>query len=148
MDNAVVPFPQRYLAESFPDIPLLLPVDADSGNESLASPNTTEVVWAVIAADIEKNLELILAERPATRTVYVVLGVSAQERNIVARIRAGPGRHAPGRRHGRAPGRRGVLSGQNGGPQPDRHGLTGRPVRGRAGSMPGRGAARLVRQSP
>ena len=86
MDSSAVPFYRRYLADSFRDVPLLVPVDADSGNESLASPNTTEVVWGVTAADIEKNLQLILALRPATRTVYVVLGVSAPERSSAARI--------------------------------------------------------------
>ena len=86
MDSAAVPFYRRYLAESFRDIPLLVPVDADSEEERRTPPHTTEVVWGVTAAGIEKNLQLILTLRPATRTVYVVLGVSAQERRIGARI--------------------------------------------------------------
>lgn len=81
-DNAVVGLYEQYLQRVFADVPWVVPVEEEPGEGARAAPNRIAVTWGVTEEDVEKNLALILRLRPGTKTVYLVLGASAQERRI------------------------------------------------------------------
>jgi len=86
VDRALLPMYNAYLLDIFKNVPVILADEGSLAKKTDASPNVTTVPRGVSNADIEKNIDLILRLRPNTRTVYVILGTSIQERVIAQQV--------------------------------------------------------------
>jgi diguanylate cyclase (GGDEF)-like protein len=82
LDNAVVGLYEKYLQRVFADVPWVVPVELEPGEGHRSASNRIDVIWGVTQEDIDRNLALILRLRPGTKTVFLVLGASTQERRI------------------------------------------------------------------
>ncbi|MHC1790125.1 diguanylate cyclase domain-containing protein [Solidesulfovibrio sp.] len=92
-DRAVTGLYATYLREVFRNVPCFIAQDR-GGEGVVAGSDFKTISWTTAAADIEKNLELILRLRPQTKKVLVVLGASEEERRLGAEIAKGAVRYA------------------------------------------------------
>ncbi len=74
---------EKYGHEIFPNVPIIM--DWNEDNQPLVKMPSNYIVIPRLF-DIEGNVQLILKTRPFTKTIYLVMGDSADERNIVKRI--------------------------------------------------------------
>jgi len=73
----------NYGPDIFPNVPIIMDWIEDS--QSLM-PMPSNYVVMPRSIEIEENVKLILQTRPLTKTIYMVVGDSANERNLVKRI--------------------------------------------------------------
>ncbi|WP_428561897.1 MAG: diguanylate cyclase [Solidesulfovibrio sp. DCME] len=82
LDNAVVPLYEAFLSRVFANVPLVVPMEFEPQAGYRPPGNMTAVTWGVTEGDIDENMALILRLLPGTKTVYLVVGASDQERRI------------------------------------------------------------------
>ena len=73
----------KYEPAIFPNVPIIMDWNEDS-QPLVKTPSNYIVMPRNIK--IEENVKLILQTRPLTKTIYIVVGDSAEERNIVKRF--------------------------------------------------------------
>ena len=74
----------KYGEDMFPGVPII--IDWNEDNHPLVTmPSNYVVIPRFI--EIDQNIQLILQTSPLTKTIYMVVGDSADERNIVKRIK-------------------------------------------------------------
>ena len=78
------PLLSKYGKDIFPNVPFI--VDWNEDNQPLVTMPSNYIVMPR-KIEIEENVKLILKTIPSTKTIYVVVGDSASERNIANRVR-------------------------------------------------------------
>ena len=82
--NDLYPLLLKYGHNIFPNVPII--VDWNEDTQPLVTMPSNYVLMPR-SIEIEDNIKLILHTRPLTKTIYMVVGDSGAERNIVERIR-------------------------------------------------------------